>query len=72
MGNISRSTTARFNDSANGSPKYQAKAAQRHCVGIQAMVPICRNIQNWAMISLMRPIFRNTGDVLKNKAYNSV
>ena len=27
---------------------------------------------NCAMISLMRPIFRNAGDVLKNKAYNSV
>jgi hypothetical protein len=31
------------------------------------MVPACRNIQNCAMISLMRPIFRNTGDVLKKK-----
>jgi len=42
-GSISRSMTARFNDSANGSAKQQGEATQRYCVVIQTMVPVCRN-----------------------------
>jgi len=72
MGNISPSTTARSNDSANGSAKYQGEATQRHCVVIQTMVPVCRNIQICEMIGLMRPISRNTGDLLEDNAHNSV
>ena len=45
--------TARFNDFANGSAKYHGEATQHHCAVIQTMAPICRNIQNCGIISLM-------------------
>jgi hypothetical protein len=35
------------------------------------MVPECRNIQICGMISLMRPISRNTGDLLEDNAYKA-
>jgi len=44
--------TAKFNDSANGLAKQQREAMQHHCAVIQAMVPICRNIENGGMISV--------------------
>jgi hypothetical protein len=56
--------TARFNDSADGSAKYQGEATQRHCVAVQTMVRVRRNIQNRGMISLMRPISTNTREIL--------
>jgi hypothetical protein len=71
MGNISRSTMARFNDSANGSAKQQAKAMQRHCLVTQTMVPVYRNIRNCGMIRLMRQISHNTGEGLRDNAYQA-
>jgi len=44
-GSISRSTLARFNDSVNGSSKWQGAATLRRCAVIQTMVPVCRKIQ---------------------------
>jgi hypothetical protein len=36
------------------------------------MVPVCRNIQNYGLISLMRAISTNAGEALGDNAYNGV
>jgi hypothetical protein len=64
--------TARFNDSADGSAKFQGEATQRHCVVVQTMVRVRRKIQNRGMISSIRAISTNTREIPGVHTHNGV